>query len=28
LIADGSTAESYEAMIRHNVSAIVAGLGK
>lgn len=28
LIADGSTAESYEAMIRHNVAAIVAGLGK
>ncbi len=28
LIADGSTAESYEAMIRHNVSAIVAGLAK
>ncbi len=26
LIADGSTAESYEAMIRHNVGAIVAGL--
>lgn len=26
LIADGSTAESYEAMIRHNVAAIVAGL--
>ncbi len=26
LIADGSTAESYEAMIRHNVEAIVAGL--
>lgn len=28
LIADGSTAESYEAMIRHNVTAIVAGLAK
>ena len=28
LIADGSTAESYEAMVRHNVAAIVAGLGK
>ncbi|MEK7952176.1 metal ABC transporter substrate-binding protein [Luteolibacter soli] len=28
LIADGSTAESYEAMMRHNVAAIVAGLGK
>lgn len=28
LIADGSTAESYEAMIRHNVSAIVAGLAQ
>ncbi|TAE73723.1 MAG: hypothetical protein EAZ65_06395 [Verrucomicrobia bacterium] len=28
LIADGSTAESYEAMIRHNVGAIVAGLAK
>lgn len=28
LIADGSTAESYEAMVRHNVSAIVAGLAK
>ncbi len=28
LIADGSTAESYEAMIRHNVAAIVAGLAK
>ena len=28
LIADGSTAESYEAMMRHNVTAIVAGLGK
>lgn len=26
LIADGSTAESYEAMIRHNVSALVAAL--
>jgi len=28
LIADGSTAESYEAMVRHNVAAIVAGLAK
>jgi zinc/manganese transport system substrate-binding protein len=28
LIADGSTAESYEAMVRHNVTAIVAGLAK
>lgn len=28
LIADGSTAESYEAMVRHNVGAIVAGLSK
>ena len=28
LIADGSTAESYEAMVRNNVAAIVAGLGK
>ncbi|MCW1921162.1 metal ABC transporter substrate-binding protein [Luteolibacter arcticus] len=28
LIADGSTAESYEAMMRHNVTAIVKGLGK
>jgi len=28
LIADGSTAESYEAMMRHNVAAIVAGLAK
>jgi zinc/manganese transport system substrate-binding protein len=28
LLADGSSAESYEAMIRHNVGAIVAGLGK
>lgn len=28
LIADGSTADSYEAMIRHNVAAIVAGLAK
>jgi zinc/manganese transport system substrate-binding protein len=27
LIADGSTAESYEAMIRHNVKTIVAALG-
>lgn len=27
LIADGTTAESYEAMMRHNVAAIVAGLG-
>lgn len=27
LIADGSTAESYIAMVRHNVAAIVAGLG-
>jgi len=26
LIADGSTAESYEAMVRHNVETIVAGL--
>lgn len=26
LIADGSTAESYEAMVRHNVTTIVAGL--
>ena len=28
LIADGTTAESYEAMVRHNVTAIVAGLAK
>lgn len=28
LIADGSTAESYEAMMRHNVTAIAAGLAK
>jgi zinc/manganese transport system substrate-binding protein len=28
LIADGSTADGYEAMVRHNVTAIVAGLGK
>lgn len=28
LIADGSTAESYEAMVRHNVATIVAGLAK
>ena len=28
LIADGSTADSYEAMVRHNVAAIVAGLSK
>lgn len=28
LIADGSTADSYEAMVRHNVSAIVNGLSK
>lgn len=28
LIADGSTAGSYDAMIRHNVAAIVAGLAK
>lgn len=28
LIADGSTADGYEAMVRHNVAAIVAGLAK
>lgn len=28
LIADGSTVESYDQMMRHNVTAIVAGLGK